>query len=250
MTLFEFVLLVVVALVVWAIVSGKIDSKKLKDAIADLKDDGRLNGSNVQSITVTPEHLQAVAEIVRAAQPSPAPIAQPAPAAVPEYNGVGDPPSQEAWAKWRSSLNPMLRSFYPEVWRPTPTSAANPAMDVPAVFKDGVMIHTDGPYSGQPKPLTRGVRVKVLGQAGEVYSFRLLWDVTRVTIAETSDSGDQARRNLWGSTTPRGPAIVGDAAHEFQYNNATLIVPAGMEGAEYANVRQLVADGSFYIQAN
>lgn len=152
-----------------------------------------------------------------------------------EYNGVGDPPSQEAWSRWLATLDPMRRSFYPTIWKPTPVSAANPSMDVLATFNSGVA----------DKPLTRGVRVKVSGPVGGYCSFPLAPDVTRVTIAETSEGGDRVRYNLWGSLEPNGAAA--EPIREFQYNAAAIIVPAG---TPFVNVRQLVASSPFYIQAN
>lgn len=53
-----------------------------------------------------------------------APAAAPAPAA--EYNGEGDPPSQEAWTAWRNRQPASTRAYIPEVWKPVTVDAPQP----------------------------------------------------------------------------------------------------------------------------
>ena len=43
-----------------------------------------------------------------------------APYKVEAYNGVGDPPSQEAWTEWRNRQPASTRFAIPEVWKPAP----------------------------------------------------------------------------------------------------------------------------------
>lgn len=116
LSLGEIILFAILAVVVWAFVSGKIDTKRLKTAIADLRDDGKLNGSvyaqPVQSVDhaqIVTAALQGAAAVTAAAKPSPAPIASPEPAkpvalaqpAAPVINDITDrlfKPSSEVGA--------------------------------------------------------------------------------------------------------------------------------------------------------
>ena len=157
----------------------------------------------------------------------------------PVYSGVGDPPSQEAWAAWLATLDPMTRRYYPPVWKPTPVQEA--AVETVPIFKplNGNLI-TD-------TVLMRGSPVLATGTLGVVMSFPVPPGANRVSIAETSGSGDHVRYNLWISDEPNG---AGDSEQEFQYNTATrLFKPT--DKVVYANVRALVDGGrAFYIQSN
>lgn len=160
-------------------------------------------------------------------------------ATLPIYNGAGDPPNQEAWTAWLATLDPMTRSHYPAIWKPTPVQSG--AVENVPVFK---------PFNGNmitDSVLKRGERALATGTLGVVMSFPIEAMATRVTISETSGTGDRVHYNLWVSDEPNG---MGESERDFQYNNATLIL-APSNQIRWANVRALVEGGrTFYIQAN
>lgn len=221
------ILLIVIALAYVAY----INRDRIKVAIN--KDDGEEPDVAEQAPIVSPP-----------ATPNSAPISAPIPSAIAPnsgaYNGVGDPPSQEAWAAWLATLDPMTRRYYPAIWKPTPVQAA--AVETVPVFKplNGNLI-TD-------TVLMRGSRVLATGTLGVVMSFPVEAGATRVTIAETSGTGDRVRYNLWISDEPNG--VGDDSEREFQYNTATRLFKP-KDQVVYANVRALVDGGrAFYIQSN
>ena len=224
------ILLVVVALAYVAYINRDRIKAKLESAID--KDDG-----------LDAEPVAKPAPIVaNPATPNPETIVPEAakPAA---YNGVGDPPSQEAWTAWLATLDPMRRSFYPAIWKPTPVQPSGSGDTVP----------TFNPVSGTlvaNETMMRGVRFLSTGSLGIVQSFPMEPGALRVKIAETSGTGDRVQYNLWISETPSGVARDGAPNHAFQYNTATLIFTPS-DKVLYANVRALVEGGRpFYIQVN
>lgn len=159
------------------------------------------------------------------------------------YSGVGEPPNQEAWAAWLATLDPMTRSYYPAIWKPTPTQPSGSGDTVP----------TFSPVSGNlvsDQVMKRGVRFISTGSLGIIQAFALEPGASRVTVSETSGTGDKVQYNLWISDSPAGVARDGVPNHAFQYNTATVIFTPS-EKTLYANVRALVDGGRpFYIQAN
>lgn len=147
--------------------------------------------------------------------------------------------NQDEHTAWRNSLAPSTRAFVSETWTPPPDVIYSAQDDAAQPVINGM-----GPV------LNRGERVKMNGLLMQVISFPISAGATRVTIAETSETGDHVQYNLWISETPQGPAVAGIPEHSFQYNAATVIFSPS-EGALYANVRALVEGGRpFYIQAN
>jgi hypothetical protein len=171
---------------VWAGISGKIHpTQQAMNPITPIV---------TETLSTAPEVIVSPAPV--GAVPAPMPIA-PQPVA---YNGVGEPPSQEAWAAWRSTLNPLLRANYPEIYHAIETLASIDT--VPVAF----------PASWDLTPK----RMIVALAAGQVYRCGFTWAGDAVhAIDMVPGPGDPAGSSgHYGISivTPAGRLAYGSAA--------------------------------------
>lgn len=84
-----------------------------------------------------------------------------------KYDGVGDPPSQEAWTDWRNRQPASTRFAIPEVWKPTPVD--NPDFGPHDPAKESATFGTNGTkrfklstrFIKIPIPHPKGIKAKL-----------------------------------------------------------------------------------------
>lgn len=204
---------------------------KVRSTIDDLRDDGRLNDSNVDHPATITAALQGAAEVVRASQPA-VPVVNPL--IVTSSDQVHDQATLDKYRAYLSITNPGLLAYTPTIYV-VPAATAPAGDPYPLVIPTAAGDHYMGPA------LTRGANIKVQSVSGRVIAFPIPADATKFSIAPIG-GGYGATFNAWASMNP----AEGDSSLVLGEVSSIGFVA----GHRYANLRALGPNDPVFVQVN
>lgn len=158
--------------------------------------------------------------------PVPVPPVEVKPAPQADYNGVGDPPSQEAWTRWLATLDPMRRAMYPATWKPL----------------DAIPDRGPAPTDR----LVRGYALHFNLDAGATFTIPIEHEAIRLSIVPHA-GGIGNTYALWISDAD-GNVIAGDK-DKAMFEVSSFQFPASDQD-RWANVKNLGQETPLFIQTN